>query len=111
MSSDLSVVKGSPLVNRTELAVATGGAEGSCSRCTLPFAVVLLIIGIAVTAVAYSFSTHGSTISILGLLLLISGLLLLGLSALCRRCRRGRKMYKSWESQTDLVESGRSSCN
>ncbi|ROI81901.1 Transmembrane protein 100 [Anabarilius grahami] len=92
---DHSALKGSALVNGAELATATGGAEGSCSRCTLPFGVVLLIIGVAVTAVAYSFSTHGSTISILGLLLLISGLLLLGFSAVCRRCRKRRKMGRS----------------
>uniref|UniRef100_A0A673MLK4 Transmembrane protein 100 n=1 Tax=Sinocyclocheilus rhinocerous TaxID=307959 RepID=A0A673MLK4_9TELE len=97
------------LVNGAELTTATGGAEGSCSRCTLPFGVVLLIIGVAVTAVAYSFSTHGSTISILGLLLLTSALLLLGFSAVCRRCRKRRKMDKAWESQTDLVESLRNS--
>lgn len=109
MSTDHSALKGSALVNGAELATATGGAEGSCSRCTLPFGVVLLIIGVAVTAVAYSFSTHGSTISILGLLLLISGLLLLGSSAVCRRCRKRRKMGRSWESQTDLVESQRNS--
>lgn len=109
MSTDHSALKGSALVNGAELATATGGAEGSCSRCTLPFGVVLLIIGVAVTAVAYSFSTHGSTISILGLLLLISGLLLLGFSAVCRRCRKRRKMDRSWESQTDLVESRRNS--
>uniref|UniRef100_A0A672QX46 Transmembrane protein 100 n=1 Tax=Sinocyclocheilus grahami TaxID=75366 RepID=A0A672QX46_SINGR len=109
MSADHSVLKGSALVNGAELATATGGAEGSCSRCTLPFGVVLLIIGVAVTAVAYSCSTHGSTISILGLLLLTSGLLLLGFSAICRRCRKRRKMDKAWESQTDLVESLRNS--
>ncbi len=105
MSTDQSALKGSALVNGTELTTATGGAEGSCSRCTLPCAVVLLIIGVAVTAIAYSYSTHGSTISILGLLLLTSALLLLGFSAVCRRCRKRRKMDKAWESQTDLVES------
>uniref|UniRef100_A0A8C1WQJ1 Transmembrane protein 100 n=1 Tax=Cyprinus carpio TaxID=7962 RepID=A0A8C1WQJ1_CYPCA len=107
--TDHSVLKGLALVNGAELATATGGAEGSCSRCTLPFGVVLLIIGVAVTAVAYSYSTHGSTISILGLLLLTSGLLLLGFSVICRRCRKRRKMDKAWESQTDLVESLRNS--
>ncbi|KAG1955041.1 transmembrane protein [Pimephales promelas] len=102
MSSDHPALKGSAMVNGVELTTATGGAEGSCSRCTLPFGVVLLIIGVAVTAVAYSFSTHGSTISVLGLLLLISGVLLLGFSAVCMRCRKKRKMDRSWESQTDL---------
>ncbi|KAA0725043.1 Transmembrane protein 100 [Triplophysa tibetana] len=107
MSDDRSSIKTSVLVNGTELDTATGGAGGSCSRCTLPFGVVLLIIGITVTPVAYSFSTHGSTISILGLLLLISGLLLLTFSAVCsRRCK---KMEHSWESQTDLVESRQNS--
>lgn len=109
MSTDHSALKGSALVNGTELTTATGGAEGSCSRCTLPFGVVLLIIGVAVTAVAYSYSTHGSTISILGLLLLTSALLLLGFSAVCRRYRKRIKMDKAWESQTDLVESLRNS--
>lgn len=109
MSTDHSALKGSALVNGTELTTATGGAEGSCSRCTLPFGVVLLIIGVAVTAVAYSYSTHGSTISVLGLLLLTSALLLLGFSEVCRRCRKRRKMDKAWESQTDLVESLRNS--
>ncbi|XP_056325870.1 transmembrane protein 100-like [Danio aesculapii] len=105
MSSDPPTLKD----NATDLSTATGGAEDSCSRCTLPFAVVLLIIGVTVTAVAYSFNSHGSTISILGLLLLSGGLLLLAFSAACRTCRKRREMDRSWESQTDLVESWRNS--
>ncbi|MBN3300603.1 TM100 protein, partial [Amia calva] len=77
------VVTAVPLVNEVQLTAATGGAELSCYRCTVPFGVVILIAGIVVTAVAYSFNSHGSIISVLGLVLLSTGLLLLGSSALC----------------------------
>ncbi|KAK2866518.1 hypothetical protein Q7C36_002574 [Tachysurus vachellii] len=77
-----------------ELTVATGGTEASCYRCTLPFSIVLLMIAIAVTAVAYSFYSHGSIISILGPVLLSSCLLLLllllGLAVLRWKLRQGQ---------------------
>ncbi|XP_063070120.1 transmembrane protein 100 isoform X2 [Engraulis encrasicolus] len=72
-----------PLVNEVQLTAATGGAELSCYRCTVPFGVVVLIAGIVVTVVAYSFNSHGSTISYFGLVLLSFGLVLLGSSAVC----------------------------
>ncbi|KAG8009239.1 TATA-box-binding protein [Nibea albiflora] len=74
-----------PHVNEVQLTAATGGAEMSCYRCTVPFGVVVLIAGIVVTAVAYTFNSHGSTISVLGLVLLSAGLGLLGSSAVCWR--------------------------
>ncbi|KAK5850396.1 hypothetical protein PBY51_001280 [Eleginops maclovinus] len=94
-----------PHVNEVQLTAATGGAEMSCYRCTVPFGVVVLIAGIVVTAVAYTFNSHGSNISVLGLVLLSTGLFLLGSSALCWRLRGGKKTEKRRESQTALMAS------
>ncbi|XP_007910355.1 transmembrane protein 100 [Callorhinchus milii] len=91
------------LASQGQLSAATGGAETSCSRCTIPFGLVILISGVVVTAVAYSFNSHGSIISILGLVLLGSGLLLLGASAVCWRTRQCRKQAQRRESQTALM--------
>ncbi|XP_023561289.1 transmembrane protein 100 [Octodon degus] len=102
------VVTTVPLVSEVQLMAATGGAELSCYRCIIPFAVVVLITGIVVTAVAYSFNSHGSIISILGLVLLSSGLFLLASSALCWKVRQRRKKTKRRESQTALVANQRS---
>lgn len=102
------VVTTVPLVSEIQLMAATGGAELSCYRCIIPFAVVVLITGIVVTAVAYSFNSHGSIISILGLVLLSSGLFLLASSALCWKVRQRSKKAKRRESQTALVAHQRS---
>ncbi|KAG9473598.1 transmembrane protein 100 [Eleutherodactylus coqui] len=96
-----------PRVNETQLTAATGGAELSCYRCTIPFGVVILIAGIVVTAVAYSFNSHGSIISVFGLVLLSSGLLLVCSSALCWKIRQRKKRAKRRESQTALVANQR----
>ncbi|XP_064171625.1 transmembrane protein 100-like [Anguilla rostrata] len=92
-----------PLVSEVQLTAATGGAELSCYRCTVPFGVVVLIAGLVVTAVAYAFNTHGSTISVLGLVLLSAGLLLLAASAACWKVRRQRQKERRRESQAALV--------
>lgn len=97
-----------PLVNEVQLTAATGGAELSCYRCTVPFGVVVLIAGIVVTAVAYSFNSHGSTISYFGLVLLSAGLVLLASSAVCWKVRMERKKERRRESQTALVANQRS---
>nr|XP_046207936.1 transmembrane protein 100-like [Oncorhynchus gorbuscha] len=94
-----------PLIKEMQLTAATGGAEMSCYRCTVPFGVVVLIAGIVVTAVAYMFNSHGSTISVLGLVLLSAGLALLGSSAGCWRVRLGRKKDRRRESQTALMSN------
>ncbi|XP_023862505.1 transmembrane protein 100 [Salvelinus sp. IW2-2015] len=99
------VVTTVPLINEMQLTAATGGAEMSCYRCTVPFGVVVLIAGIVVTAVAYMFNSHGSTISVLGLVLLSAGLALLGSSAVCWRVRLGRKKDRRRESQTALMSN------
>lgn len=96
-----------PLVSECQLTAATGGAELSCYRCTIPFGVVILIAGIVVTAVAYSFNSHGSIISVFGLVLLSSGLLLLASSAVCWKIRQQNKKAKRRESQTALVANQR----
>ncbi|XP_072523735.1 transmembrane protein 100 [Salminus brasiliensis] len=111
MSSDCAIMSNSILVSELELTMATGGTEGSCYRCTLPFGVVLLMIGIAVTAVAYGFNSHGSTISILGLVLLSCSLLLLALTAVCWKLQRGKEMEMCSTSQSTLVERLSDSCN
>ncbi|KAM5273093.1 transmembrane protein 100 [Ctenodactylus gundi] len=103
-----TVVSTVPLVSEVQLMAATGGAELSCYRCIIPFAVVVFITGIVVTAVAYSFNSHGSIISILGLVLLCSGLFLLASSALCWKVRQRSKKVKRRESQTALVANQRS---
>lgn len=92
-------------INDSQLLAATGGTEVSCYRCTLPFGVVVLVAGVVVTAVAYAFNSHGSVISVLGLLLLGAGLVLLGSSALCWRLQLRKKKNKRRESQTPLVVS------
>lgn len=97
-----------PLVNEVQLTAATGGTELSCYRCTVPFGVVVLIAGIVVTAVAYSFNSHGSTISYFGLVLLSAGLVLLASSAVCWKVRLERKKERRRESQTALVANHRS---
>lgn len=94
-----------PHVNEVQLTAATGGAEMSCYRCTIPFGVVVLIAGIVVTAVAYTFNSHGSTITVLGLVLLSVGLGLLGASAICWKVRQKKKKDKRRESQTALMAS------
>ncbi|KAM3859676.1 transmembrane protein 100-like [Diretmus argenteus] len=106
LKKDRSVVMTTaPLINELQLTAATGGAEMSCYRCTVPFGVVVLIAGIVVTAVAYMFNSHGSTISVLGLVLLSGGLGLLGASAVCWRVRLRKKKDKRRESQTALMAS------
>uniref|UniRef100_A0A8C5QXC3 Transmembrane protein 100 n=1 Tax=Leptobrachium leishanense TaxID=445787 RepID=A0A8C5QXC3_9ANUR len=102
------IIKAVPRVNETQLTAATGGAELSCYRCTIPFGVVILIAGIVVTAVAYSFNSHGSIISVFGLVLLSSGLLLVCSSAVCWKIRQRKKRAKRRESQTALVANQRS---
>ena len=92
-----------PLVNEIQLTAATGGAELSCYRCTVPFGVVILIAGVVVTSVAYSFNSHGSTISYFGLVLLSAGLVLLAASVVCWKARMERQTERRRESQTALV--------
>ncbi|XP_077358772.1 transmembrane protein 100-like [Festucalex cinctus] len=99
------IVVTAPRMDQAQLlSAATGGAEMSCYRCTVPFGVVALIAGAVVTGVAYAFNSHGSTISVLGLALLGAGLGLLGASAACWRLRaRGKRDRTRRESQANLV--------
>lgn len=101
------VINTVPLVSEIQLTAATGGAELSCYRCLIPFAVVIFIAGTVVTAVAYSFNSHGSIISIFGLVVLSLGLFLLASSALCWKVRQRSKKAKRRESQTALVANQR----
>ncbi|XP_015259951.1 transmembrane protein 100-like [Cyprinodon tularosa] len=96
-----------PHVNEVQLTAATGGAEMSCYRCIVPFAVFVLIAGVVVTVVAYTFNSHGSTISLLGLGMLSTGMGLLGCSAICWRLRLRKKKDKRRESQDALMASQR----
>lgn len=106
-SNNDCVITTIPLVSEYQLTAATGGAELSCYRCTIPFGVVILIAGIVVTAVAYIFNSHGSIISVFGLVLLSSGLVLLASSAVCWKIRQHKKKAKRRESQTALVANQR----
>ncbi|XP_077482739.1 transmembrane protein 100-like [Stigmatopora argus] len=94
-----------PHINEAQLlSAATGGAEMSCYRCTVPFGLVILIAGVVVTGLAYTFNSHGSTISVLGLVLLGAGLGLLAASVACWKLRkRGKRDQRRRESQADLV--------
>ncbi|XP_069056117.1 transmembrane protein 100 [Pleurodeles waltl] len=107
-NNDCVMTAAVPRVSETQLTAATGGAELSCYRCTIPFGVVILIAGVVVTAVAYSFNSHGSIISVFGLVLLSSGLLLVCSSAFCWKIRQRKKRAKRRESQTALVANQRS---
>lgn len=91
------------LGRQAQLMEATGGTELSCSRCTFPFGLVVVIVGLVVTAVAYGFNSHGSVISVFGLVVLTLGFLLVISSAVCWRVRQCRKQAKRRESQTALV--------
>uniref|UniRef100_A0A8C3S959 Transmembrane protein 100 n=1 Tax=Chelydra serpentina TaxID=8475 RepID=A0A8C3S959_CHESE len=76
------------------VSTATGGVEGACHRCLVPFSVVAALIGVAVTALAYARDAHGSVLWMLGVALLGAGLL--GLAGSClARCCRGRKI-RGW---------------
>ncbi|CAM5130909.1 unnamed protein product [Natator depressus] len=76
------------------VSTATGGAEGACHRCLLPFSVVATLIGVAVTTLAYSRDAHGSVLWVLGLALLGAGVLGLAGSYLAYCCQ-GRKI-RGW---------------
>ncbi|XP_055989087.1 transmembrane protein 100-like [Sorex fumeus] len=102
------VINTVPLVSEIQLTAATGSAERSCYQCLNPFAVVVRITGTVVTAVAYSFNSHGSIISIFGLVLLSLGLFSLASSAMCWKVRQRSKKAKRRESQTALVANQRS---
>ncbi|XP_030062291.1 transmembrane protein 100 [Microcaecilia unicolor] len=106
-NNDCTVVA-APRLGESQLSAATGGAELSCYRCTIPFGVVVLIMGVVVTAVAYSFNSHGSIISVFGLVVLSCGLLLVLSSAFCWKIRQRSKRAKRRESQTALVANQRS---
>ncbi|XP_067388880.1 transmembrane protein 100-like [Emydura macquarii macquarii] len=78
------------------VSTTTGGVEGACHRCLLPFSTVAALIGVAVTALAYARDAHGSVLCVLGLALLGAGVL--GLAGSClARCCRGRKI-RGWRS-------------
>uniref|UniRef100_A0AAY5EY68 Uncharacterized protein n=1 Tax=Electrophorus electricus TaxID=8005 RepID=A0AAY5EY68_ELEEL len=78
MSDAHDVVITSILHKCPQLAVGTAGIEDSCSCCALPFGVVLQMTGMVVTAVAFSFNSHGFTIFFMGLVLLSSSFLQCG---------------------------------
>ncbi|XP_036409436.1 transmembrane protein 100 [Megalops cyprinoides] len=101
---------GVPLVGEVQLTAATGGAELSCYRCMVPFGVVVLIAGVVVTTIAYSFNTHGSTISVLGLVLLSAGLLLLAASATCWKVGHERKKQQQRRESQAALMAARGNC-
>lgn len=68
------------------VSTATGGVEDSCPRCLLPFGLVITLMGLAVTGVAYAHDTHGSVLSVLGLALLGTGVLGIAGSCIMKRC-------------------------
>ncbi|XP_074873017.1 transmembrane protein 100-like [Carettochelys insculpta] len=73
------------------VSTTTGGVEGSCYRCVLPFSLVAVLIGAVMTALAYAQDAHGSVLWALGMALLSTGVLGLAGSCLSRKVRRWRQ--------------------
>ncbi|XP_039509699.1 transmembrane protein 100 [Pimephales promelas] len=75
------------------LAQATGGTEESWYRCVFPFGVISLVIGVAGSAVTFSFNTLPQT-RVVSLVLLVLGLVLLLVAAACWKAHRTRRREK-----------------
>uniref|UniRef100_A0A670J358 Transmembrane protein 100 n=1 Tax=Podarcis muralis TaxID=64176 RepID=A0A670J358_PODMU len=73
----------------------TGGVEASCRDCLLPFGLLMSIIGLAATGVAGARDPPGSVLSVLGWVLLGSGVLGVAVSCLWQQYR-SRKRCGSW---------------
>ncbi|XP_075771228.1 transmembrane protein 100-like [Pelodiscus sinensis] len=84
------------------VSTTTGGVEGACSHCLLPFSAVAVLIGVVMTILAYAQDAHGSVLWVLGLVLLGTGALGLAGSCLARRCRGGKISWRH-DSFTLLV--------
>nr|XP_034992644.1 transmembrane protein 100-like [Zootoca vivipara] len=77
------------------ISTTTGGVEASCRDCLLPFGLLMSIIGLAATSVAGVHDPPGSVLSVLGWVLLGSGVLGVAASCLWQQYRR-RKRCGSW---------------
>ncbi|XP_041939743.1 transmembrane protein 100-like [Alosa sapidissima] len=75
------------------LAQATGGAEKSWYRCLFSFGFISLVIGLAGTSVTFTFNTLPQ-IKVVSMLMLITGILMLLVAAICWRVRRARRRAK-----------------
>uniref|UniRef100_A0A8C8SSI8 Transmembrane protein 100 n=1 Tax=Pelusios castaneus TaxID=367368 RepID=A0A8C8SSI8_9SAUR len=90
------VVQIQPLPDPRLVSTATGGVEGACHRCLLPFSSLAALIGVVATALAYAQDSHGSVLWVLGLALLGAGVLGLAGSCLVWCCRRHK--IRGWRS-------------
>ncbi|CAM9914500.1 unnamed protein product [Lampetra planeri] len=89
---------------RLQLLAATGGADGSCYKCLVPFSAALLVSGSAVCALAYGRGAHGSAVAPLGLGMLALGALLAACCAVgWARHRRRRRAKLRRDSFAALV--------
>nr|XP_008115425.1 PREDICTED: transmembrane protein 100-like [Anolis carolinensis] len=77
------------------IGTTTGGVEASCRECLLPFGLVLGIIGLAATSVACARDPPGSVLSVLGWILLGTGVLGVATSCAWQQYRQ-RKRCGSW---------------
>nr|XP_028560412.1 transmembrane protein 100-like [Podarcis muralis] len=77
------------------ISTITGGVEASCRDCLLPFGLLMSIIGLAATGVAGARDPPGSVLSVLGWVLLGSGVLGVAVSCLWQQYR-SRKRCGSW---------------
>ncbi|CAM9304814.1 unnamed protein product [Lampetra planeri] len=74
----------------SRLGVATGGVEESCHRCLLPLALVLLLVGAVVTALACHADGPTSVMGLFGVALMILAVFMLATGAISWCWRRGR---------------------
>ncbi|XP_061425840.1 uncharacterized protein LOC133353539 [Lethenteron reissneri] len=74
----------------SRLGVATGGVEESCHRCLLPLALVLLLVGAVVTALACHADGPSSVMGLFGVALMILAVFMLATGAISWCWRRGR---------------------
>uniref|UniRef100_A0A3Q2C615 Transmembrane protein 100 n=1 Tax=Cyprinodon variegatus TaxID=28743 RepID=A0A3Q2C615_CYPVA len=75
------------------LTQATGGTEKSWYRCVFPFGVISLVIGMAGTGVTFTFNTLLQT-KVVSVALLLTGVLMLLVAAVCWRAHRQRRRKK-----------------
>ncbi|KAJ7313998.1 hypothetical protein JRQ81_005864 [Phrynocephalus forsythii] len=100
---EVSLERTAPRLDPRLISTTTGGVEASCRDCLLPFGLVLTVIGLSATSVACVNDPPGSVLSVLGWVLLGTGVLGVAVSCAWQQWRT-RKRSGSWtilESETE----------